>query len=81
MTARYKVSSGWVVIREQGPCVIETADLTDTRTGHVYEDGAYRVRMTRKLEGWRTKTFKGESAWSAADCYARDAVFAERFAQ
>jgi hypothetical protein len=75
---RYKVSSDWSLEKVVGPAVVETADLTDTRTGHVYREGAYRVRFPRKVEGFRAKTFYGETAWSDAERLARDALFAER---
>ena len=54
----------------------ETASLRDTRSGSVYREGAYRVRIERKPalpNQPRTKTFKGETAWSHAESYARDA--------
>ncbi len=51
---------------------IETADLIDTRTGHKYSAGARRVRVSPSYPGARTRVFKGETAWSRADNYARD---------
>ena len=53
-----------------------TASLRDTRSGSVYREGAYRVRIERKPalpNQPRTKTFKGETAWSHAEMYAYDA--------
>lgn len=51
--------------------VVEVSDLHDTRTGHTYRDGTYRVRLVG-IPGWRTKTFRGESAHHAAASYAHD---------
>lgn len=51
--------------------ITEVADLRDTQGGRVHEDGAYRVRVEPHYSGApRTKTFKGESAWSLAANYA-----------
>lgn len=49
---------------------IERADLKDTRTGDTFTDGARRV--VSLVEGFRTKTFKGETAWNDAQRYADD---------
>lgn len=66
---------------------VEVANLTDTRTGHTYRDGAYRVEAfvvaARSSERVRVskntrsgmpprKNFKGESAWNAVDRYVND---------
>lgn len=54
----------------------ETADLVDTRGGYRYHQGAFRVRVRCEpvQDGQpKTKTFKGETAWSAAERYAEDA--------
>ena len=49
---------------------VETATLVDERGGYRYDRGAYRVRS--KLPAVRTKTFKGETAWTDAASYAID---------
>jgi hypothetical protein len=54
---------------------VETASLKDTRSGHVYAQGAYRVRVRcepTRPDQPRTRTFKGETAWSQAERYAED---------
>lgn len=70
---------GWSEFRtDPGPeFAIDTADLIDTRDGRRYRDGAYRVSLIagRAAPGWRGKTFRGESAWSAAERYATDAAW------
>jgi hypothetical protein len=55
---------------------VETATLVDGTGGYRYEQGAYRV--TSKVPGIRTKTFRGESAWSNAARYADDVYEAAR---
>lgn len=57
--------------------VTEIATLRDTRGGWSYPAGAHRVRVKGPGTGWpRARTFKGETAWSQADCYARECVVA-----
>ena len=54
---------------------VEVGDLLDTRTGTTYAEGWHRVQLTpagRERTGMRTKTFRGETAWSDAERYARD---------
>ena len=57
-----------------GTVVTDTFTLVDSRGGYRYDRGAYRVTVTGPEGHPRTKTFRGESAWSQAACYARDAV-------
>jgi len=76
--SRYVITGTWdesISYDEAGSTItIETADLRDTRSGAVYTQGAYRVRIKSTVEGApRTKTFKGETAWSASERYAEDA--------
>ena len=52
---------------------VEQADMLDKQTNQRYVGGAYRVRLTN-VPDMRTKTFLGESAWSAAARYAGDAA-------
>ena len=80
MSARYVVDGPWTQANTWfaglAKITTETASLRDTRSGSVYREGAYRVRIERKpaLAGQpRTKTFKGETAWSHAEMYAYDA--------
>ena len=57
----------------------DVADLRDTRDGHVYTNGAYRVVLSgTRPPGFsiRGKTFHGESAWYAAENH-RDAMVRE----
>jgi hypothetical protein len=68
-----------------GAVQIETGPLLDSRGGYRYEDGAHRVSVSKRPE-WATtwprgKTFKGESAWCAAERYRDDCVnMMQRFA-
>lgn len=92
MSARYSVEGPWQEAdrsdvtfynddRDRITHVLtEYATLRDNRGGWTYPNGAYRVRITgyRPSDCPRGKTFRGESAWSQADCYARDAVWALR---
>jgi hypothetical protein len=86
--SRYEINGNWreAQRREVEPwrnfgatpitLVVEVADLRDTQGGHVYTDGAYRVRKVGKGENlatrFRAKTFKGETAWSDAERYFGD---------
>ena len=58
---------------------IQSADLTDSRGGHVYRFGAYRVvrngKPAKRGKGG-TIPFMGESAWSDAARLFDDIVFA-----
>ena len=92
MSARYKVQGTWdqhaeSTVRDpgferKGVVVTETADALDTRTGSVYLQGAFRVRVKSKLKGLpRGKTFIGETAWSRAEALHRDMVTALQLAE
>jgi len=56
---------------------VEVRDLIDTRSGTRYVDGAHRV--VSENDAQKTKVFKGESAWSAAQRLAYDYVSAILF--
>lgn len=82
---RYRVHGPW---RERsfqpGPgFIVEYADALDTKTGTVYEAGAYRVRsqLTGKPVRGKggTHPFYGETAWCDADRLASDLYFEARF--
>lgn len=83
MSNRYKVTGEWSTYRTTfAPFIIESADLVDTRSGHVYQDGAMRVTVDGKpaVRGkGGTTPFKGETAWSDADRLASDLVINERY--
>jgi hypothetical protein len=93
VSARYKVQGTWDVkdttpvedpgFSPKGTVVTETADALDTRTGNLYRQGAFRVRVLRsKVKGLpRGATFIGETAWSRAECLHRDIVTALRLAE
>lgn len=86
--SRYTISGPWTTISRTnvtgfygsriGAVQIETGPLVDTRTLARYPDGAHRVTISQRPEGattWpRGKTFKGESAWCAAERYRDDCV-------
>lgn len=89
MSARYSIEGPWELaerlVLNDGYAgetyvlgKVETATLVDTRGGYRYDRGAYRV--TSKVPGIRTKTFRGESAWSDAARYADDVYEAARAA-
>lgn len=55
--------------------VHEISDLRDSRGGHVYSNGAQRVRVLGgTIPGIRARTFTGETAFFGADNLFRDAV-------
>jgi hypothetical protein len=68
------------VIEIEGDTIAElwTGDLIDER-GHVYSDGCHQVKITstgRKLSvPFKTKTWKGESAWMNAGRVWSDLTF------
>ena len=61
-----------------GAVQIEVGPLIDIRTSTRYPDGAHKVTISQRPAGvttWpRGKTFKGESAWCAAERYRDDCV-------
>lgn len=60
---------------------LSIGELTDTRTGHVYPDGAHTVTLSRTARdlGFRSKTFKGDTAWSNAERLIYDVQIAARY--
>ena len=48
---------------------VERRDLKDTRSGRIYQDGAFRVLVPGVP---RHRLFKGETAWNDAARYAYD---------
>jgi len=80
---RYKVNSPWGGQRKVGDFYVQSADALDKKTGHVYEDGAYRVvdaangMKPIKGKGGTTPYF-GETAWNDADRKAYDLWFARQ---
>ena len=78
MASRYSTGR-FSLSNDPNPCPeivrIEEADLFDNRTGDVFGGGAVRVRLLVPVEGFRTKTFKGESAWSVAQRLANYIAF------
>ena len=75
---RYEIVSGWDMVGSyivrpyfdggdlQVRVTREVANIRDTVGGHVYQDGAYRVKAVHTSGGsyLRSKTFYGETAWS-----------------
>lgn len=88
MTKRnfYKVTGQWGGIRHIGSFYVQVADLTDTRSGRVYVDGAARVvsaangmkPVSRGKGG--SIPFRGENAVSDAARLALDLAHAETLA-
>lgn len=92
MAARYKVTSGWVVVNktaevtQDGETVTLTrayAKLTDTRGRWVYDQGAWKVtaRYDDGTSFVRAKTFKGETAWNDSERLYDDLVWKVRRAE
>jgi len=87
MSNRYKVTGAWSPADTAYlPFVIEEADMTDTRNGHLYIAGANRVIDHRtgkpaKTGKGGTVPFKGETAWMDAARLAGDLLTAERYAR
>jgi hypothetical protein len=97
MSTRYTTPGPWTTISRTnvtgyygsriGAVQIETGPLIDGRNGQRYEEGAHKVTVSQRpadfTGGWpRGKTFKGESAWCAAERYRDDCVQAlERHAR
>ena len=54
----------------------EVADIRDIQGGHLYNDGAYRVKAVHTSGGsyLRSKTFYGEVAWSDSRRLHEDTV-------
>jgi len=87
MSARYKVQGPFVddagSLFVNADITVQCADLVDTRNGHVYRAGAYRVLVHGKpIRGkGGTVPFKGETAWSDADRKASDLYWEVRNAR
>lgn len=83
--SRYKVTGQWGGIARHGSLWIQEADITDTRTGTVYQGGAQRVVDARngmkpvKGKGGTTPFF-GECAWMGAERLAMDLALKELYA-
>ena len=79
---RYKTITPWEPATDRPELAafdieIQSADIIDTRTGHTYTEGAYRVISTLTGKGIRrgkggTVPFHGETAWSDAERLAYD---------
>lgn len=72
--ARYKVTSKFEVYDENEVGFFEVAELTDTKTNTRYQFGARRFRLRRPIKGFRTKTFRGETAEYEVESYGRDVL-------
>jgi hypothetical protein len=74
---RYAVHGAWRRVAAwrgpHGQVTVEVADLLEKSSNHVWHSGAYRVTL-KDVPGMRSKTFYGESAWSAAERYASEAA-------
>lgn len=82
---RYKVTSPWTFSNTSfGDFHVQEADITDTKTGDVFRDGASRVvdGVGRAVKGkGGTAPFFGESAWSDAQRLASDLDTERRYAR
>jgi hypothetical protein len=81
---RYIVDDVWTTIETQyidtynGDTITVTtdlADVTDTRGGYKYDDGARRVTVKMKGRGKRSRVFIGEMAWADGRRWADDVVY------
>jgi hypothetical protein len=82
MSKRNKAVGPWTFIAQkryllddetEATIIAEQADMLDTKLGHRYEGGSWRVRLINVPE-MRTKTFYGEMAWCRAENHANDAA-------
>jgi hypothetical protein len=85
--ARYKVCSEWSEERASSVSgrrfSLQSADITDTKNGTVYRQGAYRVcegLRPAKVGKGGTVPFYGELAWAAGERLFGDLVSAVRYA-
>lgn len=86
---RYKVAGAWSTDQESFRCeagvyAIQRADITDTKNGHVYRDGAYRIVLNgkpyKKGKGGTVPWF-GEMAWCSAGRILGDLYWTTRSAK
>lgn len=85
--SRYKVTGPWEGVLKFGSLYVQSAQITDTKNGRTYEEGAFRVVDARK--GMKpaktgkggTVPFYGETAWSDAERLARDLALEEQYAR
>lgn len=81
--SRYQTLKNWTYEGQEGPFTLQSCDLRDTRTGHVYHDGAFRVIVTEtgkpavKGKGG-THPYMGETAHSDGNRLLGDLALAER---
>lgn len=86
---RYEIVGRWATVgdytvepffSDNGGAVLvtrEVADIRDTQDGHLYSEGAYRVKATYVTTGrshTKLKTFYGEQAWSASRNLYQDVI-------
>lgn len=80
--SRYETPGPWEVtlstsvhdgIDWYGEVTILNGPAKDTRNGHVYLHGAFKVEVRGPKGRPRAKTFIGETAWYRSDHYAADA--------
>ena len=80
---RYAVAPPWEQVSHaqndrEGDAPFEVfhheAGLREKRSGHVWGGGAHRVRITGPAGHPKSTTFYGETAWSDAERYVRDAI-------
>lgn len=76
MGMKYKLHGPWQAHDIVGPVEVEVADLIDG-TGHVWAEGAYRVKYNGKVR----KTFKGETAWADGARLANELYYGWRLSR
>lgn len=81
MASRYKVTGSWSVDKSVTDTItILSADITDTRTGDTFREGAFYVTQAKPgTKGSKGKPFFGECAWMDAERLANDLAMAERY--
>lgn len=80
---RNRAVGEWVDCEVVTPRItIQYADMLDTRTNHVYREGARRVLVDGKPVKGKggTHPFLGEMAWAAAERLADDLYWQQRHA-
>lgn len=82
--SRYKVVSEWTMDSAYPEGIeVQSATIEDTKSGHQYREGAFRVlRKGKPVKTGKggTVPFYGESAWSDAERLAMDTWSQVKFA-
>ena len=84
MSKRYTIAGNWTTVEDTahhnydgGETRVRTelSDVTDTKTGHTYRDGARRVTVKTTGNFACSKTFIGELAYTDARRWTNDVLW------